>query len=93
MTITTTLIDRLSSETGRRLSALAGRGRRHALASISRFYVVVTDDGVETRETIFEQPPTLGQLTDEVGREVFVVAVQMRRRRISRSATTAIAAE
>jgi hypothetical protein len=93
MTVTTTLIERLSSETGRRLLELAQRNRRHALRAISRVYVVVTDDGVQTRETYFEQPPTLGELMDRVGPDVFVVSVQMRRRSMTSRNRPAIAAE
>ncbi len=93
MTITTSLIERLSSETGQRLQALAQRGRRHALRAVSRVYVVVTDDGLETRETYFEQPPTLGELTDRVGPDVFVVAVEMRRRPVVLRRRQAFAAE
>jgi hypothetical protein len=93
MTITTTLIERLSSETGRRLQALARRKRSHALSSLSKFYVVLTDDGLETRETMFDQPPTLGELVDQVGSDVFVVAVQMRRRPLTARIRPAVAAE
>ena len=81
MTIAATLIDRLNSETGRRLVSLAQRKRQTAVAAISRFYVVITDDGRVTRETTFDRPPTLGELVDEVGPGACVVAVQMRRAR------------
>lgn len=93
MKLTTDLIDRLSSETGRRLTDLARHRRKQALARLSRHFVVMTDDGITTRETMFEQPPTLGQLIDRVGPDVFVVAVRMQRKSLRARVRQALAAE
>lgn len=54
-------------------------GRRRALLAISKCCVVVTDDGRETRELIFDKPPTIGQLAERVGPDIWVVSVSMRR--------------
>lgn len=93
MKLTTDLIDRLSTETGRRLGDLARRRRKQALARLTRHFVVVTDDGITTRETMFEQPPTLGQLIDRVGADVFVVAVRLQRKSLRARVRQALAAE
>lgn len=93
MKLTTDLIDRLSTETGRRLGDLARRRRKQALTRLSRHFVVITDDGITTRETMFEQPPTLGQLIDRVGPDVFVVAVRMQRKSLRARFRQALAAE
>lgn len=75
----TYLIDRLSNEAARRLAQKVRDGRRRALSSISKCCIVTTDDGIETREHIFDQPPTIGQLLDRVGPDAWVVSVAMRR--------------
>jgi len=62
--MTTYLIDRLSNEAARRLAEKVRDGRRRALATISKCCIVTTDDGTKTREHIFDQPPTIGQLAD-----------------------------
>jgi hypothetical protein len=68
-------------------------GRRRALLSISRCCVVVTDDGRETRELIFDHPPTIGQLADRIGPDAWVVSVAVRRVPRSARAAGALAAE
>ncbi len=80
MTVSIELIDRLSTETGRRLSERARDGRKRALARISRFCVTVTTDGKRTREEYFDQTPTLGQITARVGPDAYVVSIAMKRR-------------
>jgi len=76
--ITENLIKRLDQQAAQRLANKVREGRRRALASISRCCVVVTDDGHETRELIFDQPPTIGQLAERVGPDTWVVSVSMR---------------
>ena len=66
MTVSNELIERLSTETGRRLNASARVGRRRALAGISRFCVTVTVDGTTTHDVLFDQTPTMGELMDRV---------------------------
>lgn len=73
------LIDRLNAQAAHHLGANVRKGRRRALAIISRYCVVTTDDGRETREVIFDQPPTVGQLIKRVGPDAWVVSVKMHR--------------
>lgn len=73
------LIDRLNAQAAHDLVAKVRNGRRNALSVISRYCVVTTDDGRETREVIFDQPPTVGQLVKRVGPDAWVVSVKMRR--------------
>ena len=93
MTVTDELIDRLSSETGRRLMERARSGRRRALARISRCCVTVTLDGKATREEIFDHTPTISQILDRVGPEAFIVSIGMRRRPLRERIRLALAAE
>ncbi len=79
MTVSNDLIERLSTETGRRLSERARQGRRAALARISRCCVTVTTDGTRTHEEYFEETPTLGQIMQRVGPEAFIVSITMKR--------------
>lgn len=87
------LIDRLSSEAGRRLTDKARAGRRRALARISRCCVTVTSDGKTTREVFFDETPTLGELVDRVGPDCYVVNIAMKRRPLRERIRLAIAAE
>lgn len=87
------LIDRLSTETGRRLAHEARRGRKRALSRISHFVVTVTQDGVTTRELTFEAAPTLRQIADRAGDEAFIVAIGMKRRSLRERIRLALAAE
>lgn len=75
----TFLIDRLNAEAMQRMAQKVRDRRRRALSSISRCCVVVTDDGRETRDLIFDHPPTIGQLADRIGPDAWVVSVKMRR--------------
>ncbi len=93
MTVTDELIDRLSSETGRRLMERARTGRRRALAKISRFCVTVTMDGQTTREELFDRTPTVAQILDRVGPEAFIVSIGMKRRPLRDRIRLALAAE
>ncbi len=93
MTVSEDLIDRLSSETGRRLTDRARAGRRRALAGISRCCVTVTLDGQSTREEYFEATPTLGQIIARVGPDAFVVSIAMKRRPLRERIRLALAAE
>lgn len=74
------LIDRLSSETGRRLTERVRKDRRKALSRISHFAVTVTYDGVKTEELRFDVAPTLADITARVGDEAFIVAIGMKRK-------------
>lgn len=87
------LIDRLSSEAGRRLADKARAGRRRALARISRCCVTVTRDGKTTREVLFDETPTLGELVARVGPDCYVVNIAMKRRPLRERIRLAIAAE
>ncbi|MCB2124763.1 MAG: hypothetical protein H6897_08820 [Rhodobacteraceae bacterium] len=93
MTVNEELVDRLSTEVGRRLSDKARAGRRRALARISRCCVTVTDDGRTTREVWFDQTPTLGQLVARLGPECYVVSIAMKRRPLRERIRLALAAE
>ena len=93
MSISENLINRLNSETGQRLLDVARAGRKRALSLITKCCVVVTDDGYQTREVVFASTPTLRQLMDRVGGEVFVVSVQMRRITHRERVTFQVAAE
>ena len=73
------LINRLNVQAAQRLVTNVRKGRRRALAIITRYCVVTTDDGREMREVIFDQPPTIGQLVKRVGPDAWVVSVKMRR--------------
>lgn len=77
--ITDQLINRLHVQAAQQLAEKVRMGRRRALSSISRCCVVLTDDGRNTREVVFDQPPTIGQLESRVGPDAWVVSVKMRR--------------
>lgn len=83
MTVDETLIDRLSSEADRRMTARAREGRTRALETISRVLVTVTRDGAGTWDEVFDRPPTLAQLAARVGESSFVVGVRMQRKALS----------
>lgn len=87
--ITENLINRLNLQAAHRLVSAVRKGRRNALSSISRCCVVTTDDGRETREVIFDQPPTIGQLIERIGPDAWVVSVAMKRRARQRRALAA----
>lgn len=74
------LVERLSTETGRRLSAETRKGRRRALRRISRFAVLVTYDGVATEELIFDNAPTVAQIAARAGEEAFIVSISLKRK-------------
>lgn len=93
MTVNTDLIDRLSTEAGRRLSDTARAGRRRALARISRCCVTITRDGKTTQEVFFDETPTLGQIVARVGLDCYVVSVGMKRRSLRERIRLALAAE
>lgn len=87
------LIERLSSETGRRLTAQARRGRRRAISYISHFVVTVTHDGVSTEELTFDAAPTVGQIAARAGAEAFIVAIAMKRKSLRERIRLRLAAE
>ena len=93
MTVSAELIDRLSNETGRRMSDRARAGRRGALSMISRWCVTVTTDGDATREEYFDSAPTIGEINERVGGDAFVVTVGMRRRPLRERLRLMLAAE
>jgi hypothetical protein len=72
------LIDRLSSEAGRRLSEKSRAGRAKAIAGLRQCRVLVTQDGAGTWEEMFDRPPTLAQLVARVGPRAYVVGIGMR---------------
>jgi hypothetical protein len=77
--ITEHLITRLDQQASQRMAEKVREGLRRARPSISRCTVVVTDDGRETRELIFDKPQTVGQLAERAGPDIWVVSVAMRR--------------
>lgn len=87
------LIDRLSTETGRRLAHEARRGRRRALSRISHFVVTVTFDGVATEDLIFDAAPTVGQIAARAGKDAFIVAICMKRKSLRERIRLRLAAE
>lgn len=93
MTVTNDLIDRLSTEAGRRLSDKARAGRRRALARISHCCVTVTRDGQTTQDVFFDQTPTLGQLAARLGPDCYIVSIAMKRRSLRERIRLALAAE
>jgi hypothetical protein len=74
------LLLRLHERVARETSQKVREGRKRALAALHRHYVIVTDDGRQTKEVWFEQPPTIQELSDRVGPDRWVVSVGMRRR-------------
>ncbi|MEZ5778124.1 MAG: hypothetical protein R3E44_07160 [Paracoccaceae bacterium] len=84
MNVSDDLIDRLSSETGRRLADSARAGRRRVLPKITQCCVTVTSDGRAVQDEYFESAPTLGELVDRVGPEAYVVSVAIRRKPLTR---------
>ncbi len=80
MAVSNDLIERLSTETGRMMIDRARQGRRRALAHISRFCVTVTTDGKTTREELFDDTPTLGDIVERVGPDAFIVSISMKRK-------------
>lgn len=72
------LILRLNSQAAQRMTL---RSRLRNLKSMlnSQRCVVHIDDGLRTRELIFDQPPTVRQLAGHVGRDDWIVSVKMRR--------------
>jgi hypothetical protein len=89
------LVDRLDDEIGRRLLEQGRARRKRALAAIAEVRVLVTTDGDDAWEEVFDRPPTLGQLVARVGTTAFVVSVSTRARatRYSRGRGISIAAE
>jgi hypothetical protein len=93
MSISDELIDRISTETGRRLVDKARTGRRQALAAIAKVEVVLTTDGNTTWTEIFDRPPTLRQIAERAGIDTYVVSVRMRRMSLRERIALRIAAE
>lgn len=93
MTISDDLINRLSTETGRRLMSRARDGRRRAVAKISHCCVTVTRDGKNTQEEMFDKTPTLGELVARVGPDFYVVSIMMKQKSLRQRARLLLAAE
>lgn len=93
MSIEESLIDRLSTEAGRRLLLKARAGRKEAIQRISRFAVTLTRDGRTTWDEMFDAPPTLEQIRARAGKDVFVVAVRLQKQSLRDRIRLAIAAE
>jgi hypothetical protein len=87
------LVDRLSSEVGRRLVKTARRRRIRALSTLRECRVLVTRDGEGTWEEVFASPPTLGEIAARVGTAAYVVSVRMKARSIRERLGFRIAAE
>jgi hypothetical protein len=67
------LIDRLSSEAGRRLGQKARIGRIRALAVLTEARVLVVRDGAGAWEEVFDGPPTLADLIARIGPSAYVI--------------------
>ncbi|GAB4383653.1 hypothetical protein [Albidovulum sp.] len=93
MTVSEELVNRLSSETGRRLAERARLGRRRALQHISACCVTVTTDGEHTWEEYFDKTPTLSEIVKRVGGDVFIVSLGMKRKPLRQRLRLAFAAE
>lgn len=87
------LLEGLNAQAAQLLIASARKGRRNAISAISRYCVVTTDDGHTTKELLFDQPPTVGQLVKRVGPDAWVVSIKMRRRPRKARQRLAVAAE
>lgn len=74
------LLLRLHERVAREMCQKVRDGRTRALAALHRHYVIVTDDGRKTQELWFEQPPTIQELSERIGPDLWVVSVGMRRR-------------
>lgn len=74
------LIARLDDEIGQRLLDMGRERRKRALSALAEVRVLVTTDGDDAWEEVFEAPPTLGQLVERVGTRAFVVSVTTRAR-------------
>ena len=77
--ITENLITRLNAQAAQHVVANVRKGRHRALASISKYCIVTTKDGIEMSEVLFDEPPTIGQLEARVGTDAWVVSVTMQR--------------
>ena len=93
MTISDDLINRLSTETGRRLLERARSGRQRAVAKISQCCVTVTRDGKNTHEEMFERTPTIGEVVARVGPDHYVVSIVMKHKSLRQRARLLLAAE
>lgn len=92
MSVSEDLVERLSSETGRRLLGKAREGRRQALARLDRVAVTVTLDGSAIWTEMFDAPPTLGQLLARLGPAPYIVSVRRCRRSVRERIREALAA-
>ncbi|MCB2117075.1 MAG: hypothetical protein KDE00_12450 [Rhodobacteraceae bacterium] len=93
MTVDEKLIDRLSTEAGRRLADKARAGRRRAIATISRFCVTYSRDGRSAEEAVFERTPTAIQIAERIGHDSFIIAVGMQKRSLRERVRLALVAE
>lgn len=84
---------RQRSESRQHLEATGRAGRRRALSVIQECRVLLTEDGENTWEEVFDRPPTIAQLMTRVGADAFVVAVSMQRRTARDRDTIRLAAE
>lgn len=73
------LILRLNDQAAHRMSLRSRLRNRFRSTLNSRRCVVEIDDGLRTRQLIFDQPPTIGQLSGHVSRDEWIVSVKMRR--------------
>lgn len=93
MTVSEELIQRLSTEVGRRLTEKARAGRRRAVAQISRCCVTLTRDGQTTFEEFFDRTPTLGELAARAGQDAYIISLRMTRRPLRERMRLRLAAE
>ncbi len=87
------LIDRLSSEVGRRLGRKARIRRIRALSVLAEARVLVAREGAGTWEEVFDGAPTLAELIGRVGPGAQVIRLVMNARRTQAGAPQKLAAE
>jgi hypothetical protein len=87
------LIDRLSTEAGRRLAQKARIGRIRALSVLTEARVLVTRDGAGAWEEVFDGPPTLADLIARIGPRAYVIRLATHARNARSGSLRRLAAE
>ena len=73
------LIKRLDEQVSRRKMPDIDLANKHAFALFRHHYVVRVDDGRDTQEIVFDEPPTLAELAAYTSEEAWIVSVRTRR--------------
>lgn len=80
MIVYTDRFDYLGKSAARQLGNKVRDRRRKALDSVRDIRIRAMTPGGTLQELLFDHPPTLGELTERLGTDVYVVSVQKRRR-------------